>query len=78
MYFNRRTIRLENFDYSNNGYYFVTICAWKHLTIFGKIIDNLMILNDNGKIIENELIKTEIMRKNVKLIFFKLCQTMFI
>ena len=34
MDYNRRSIRLNGFDYSNNGYYFVTVCVQNKLKIF--------------------------------------------
>ncbi|MDD4135978.1 MAG: hypothetical protein PHN66_02835 [Candidatus Shapirobacteria bacterium] len=50
MYYHRRSIRLNNFDYSNDGYYFVTICAQNRKNIFGEIENGKMILNTNGLI----------------------------
>jgi REP element-mobilizing transposase RayT len=46
----RQSIRLKNYDYSQNGMYFVTICTqdWKYL--FGKVVDGNMNLNRYGKI----------------------------
>ncbi len=32
----RKKIRLQNYDYSENGYYFVTICSNSRRSIFGK------------------------------------------
>ena len=46
----RRSVRLKNYDYSQNGQYFVTICTHEKTHIFGKIVDEKMILNDLGKI----------------------------
>jgi REP element-mobilizing transposase RayT len=48
---NRRSIRLKHYDYSRKGYYFITICTYQHQLLFGKIIDDKMILNDFGKIV---------------------------
>jgi REP element-mobilizing transposase RayT len=48
---NRRSIRLKHYDYSRKGYYFITICTCQHQLLFGKIIDDKMILNDFGKIV---------------------------
>ena len=50
---NRKPNRLKNYDYSSSGYYFVTICTKNRQEYFGNIIDNKMILNKYGKIIEN-------------------------
>ncbi|MFI3241031.1 MAG: transposase [Alphaproteobacteria bacterium] len=35
----RKVIRLQHFDYSKDGAYFITICADKHKCIFGKFIN---------------------------------------
>ena len=48
---NRRSIRLDGFDYSQTGMYFVTICSHKRLSLFGKIANGEMILNDMGEIV---------------------------
>jgi len=50
--FHRRSIRLKEYDYSQSGSYFVTVCTQDHEEIFGKIIDGEMLLNDVGKIVE--------------------------
>ena len=47
---NRKYNRLKNYDYSQNGYYFVTICVKDKIEYFGKIENNKMILNEIGKI----------------------------
>jgi len=48
--YHRRSIRLNGFDYSNDGYYFVTICVQNRQKIFGEINNNRMDLNENGLI----------------------------
>jgi REP element-mobilizing transposase RayT len=47
----RRSIRLKNFDYSQSGLYFITICAQNRCCLFGEIVDGAMILNDAGQMI---------------------------
>ena len=37
MYYNRKSIRLKKYDYSQNGMYFITICAKKREPILSKI-----------------------------------------
>ena len=37
--YNRRSIRLPGYDYTQEGFYFVTICTYKHKCLFGKIKD---------------------------------------
>ncbi len=55
------TTRLKNWDYSSNGYYYITICTKNREYIFGKIAVEtgfkpvskmIMILNEYGKIVE--------------------------
>jgi putative transposase len=47
---NRRSIRLKDYDYRQNGTYFVTICSHERLCLFGSVIDGEMALNDWGRI----------------------------
>jgi REP element-mobilizing transposase RayT len=47
----RKQIRLKNFDYSDAGWYFVTICTQNRECLFGNIINNQMNLNKLGKIV---------------------------
>lgn len=53
-YKSRKTNRLQNYDYSQNGMYFVTICTKDREELFGKVGNGEMILNDVGKIV-NEI-----------------------
>ena len=48
---NRKKNRLEGFDYSQNGYYFVTICTKNRKEYFGQVRDGGMILNQCGEIV---------------------------
>ena len=47
----RRSPRLKDYDYSQNGAYFVTICAQHHECLFGHIVDGDIHLNDAGQMI---------------------------
>lgn len=47
----RRSIRLQGYDYSGEGLYFVTICVQDMKCLFGKVVDGEMLLNEAGKII---------------------------
>ncbi len=49
----RRSIRLKDYDYSQEGAYFVTICTHERHEFFGKIIDGTMRLEERGKIAQN-------------------------
>ena len=57
--------RLKNWDYSSEAIYFITFVAQNRECIFGAINDNKMILNDNGKIIETELLKSITIRERL-------------
>jgi putative transposase len=46
----RRSYRLQQYDYSRAGLYFITICTQARKCLFGIIKDGKMILNDAGKI----------------------------
>ena len=59
--------RLPGWDYASPGYYFVTICTQGKQKWFGKIVDDQMILNDIGKIVQEEWLKTAEIRKYVQL-----------
>lgn len=47
-----RNIRLTEYDYSQEGAYFVTICIQDRKCILGNIIDGQMKLNKCGRIVE--------------------------
>ena len=48
----RKHIRYRDYDYSNPGAYFVTICTRKMKCVFGNISNEKMILSHIGKIAE--------------------------
>jgi len=48
----RRSIRLQDYDYSSEGAYFVTMCTQNRECLFGEIVNGEMILNEYGKIVE--------------------------
>ncbi len=63
----RRSIRLKDYDYSQPGEYFITICTRNHECTLGEIINGEMQLNEIGKIIEEEWLRTENIRPDVQL-----------
>jgi putative transposase len=63
----RCSIRLKNYDYSQAGGYFVTICTQNNECVFGEVINEEMRLNKYGKIVKDEWIKTAKIRRNVLL-----------
>ena len=54
----RSSIRLKNYDYSQSGMYFVTICVQNGQCLFGQITNGKIILNEYGQTVQmvwNEL-----------------------
>lgn len=51
-------------------WYYITICTFERKSLFGDVIDGEMILNDLGKILEEEWIKTKVIRKNIDLDYY--------
>ncbi len=66
----RRSIRLKGYDYSQAGFYFITICCHGRICRFGDVVNGEMILNENGKIAFDEWLKTPEIRNNVELCEF--------
>jgi len=48
--YNRRSIRLKEYDYSTPGEYFITICTFNHESLFGVIVGEIMRLSPIGEI----------------------------
>ena len=47
-----KSTRLENWDYSSAGNYYVTICVKNRECLFGNIINDEIVLSEIGKIAE--------------------------
>lgn len=63
----RRLVRLKGYDYSQEGLYFITICAQNRTCLFGEIIAGEMRLNQVGEIVAQEWIKSAEIRKEIKI-----------
>ncbi|NET62718.1 MAG: transposase [Symploca sp. SIO2E6] len=61
----RRSIRLKDYDYSQPGVYFVTICTNDRQCWFGEIHDSQMCLNQLGKIVAQGWLRTPEIRPEV-------------
>jgi len=48
----RKSIRLKEYDYSQDGAFFITICVEKRENRFGEIKEGNMLVNDAGKMIK--------------------------
>lgn len=50
----RRSLRLQGYDYTQAGAYFVTICTQSRACLFGDVVDEKMLLNEAGRIVQSE------------------------
>ena len=63
----RKPNRLRDYDYSQPGYYFITICTHHNKVLFGEVIKNKMNLNNYGKIVSLNWLKIPEIYNNVDL-----------
>ncbi|MHC1707343.1 MAG: transposase [Bacteroidales bacterium] len=63
----RQSIRLQAYDYSQPGSYFVTLCTYGREFLFGNIENGTMILNSFGQIARDALLKTPEIRQEIQL-----------
>lgn len=54
--YNRKPTRLRGYNYSNTGWYYVTLCTHNRINYFGSVIDCKMELNKYGLIARNNWI----------------------
>lgn len=50
--YNRKSIRLKQYDYTKEGAYFITICCQNKLPLFGRIESGKLEMNEAGRMIE--------------------------
>lgn len=48
----RNSNRLPDYDYSQDGAYFITIVTQNRLCLFGSVVNGEMVLNDAGRMVE--------------------------
>jgi len=63
----RRSVRLEGYDYTQAGIYYVTICCQNMECLFGNVINGEMKLNEVGEMIESEWLNLIDQFTNIKL-----------
>jgi REP element-mobilizing transposase RayT len=66
----RKSIRLKEYDYSQSGYYFITICTKDREQLFGEINEGKMLLNDYGEIVLNSWNNLPNYNSNIGLDYF--------
>lgn len=59
--------RLKDWDYGSDAIYFVTICTQDREHYFGKITNGKMELNEIGKLVQNEWLKSAEIRADMNL-----------
>jgi putative transposase len=63
----RHSIRLEGYDYAQEGAYFVTICTHRRECLLGEVIGDTVCLNPFGEIVREEWLRTAVIRPYVAL-----------
>ncbi|MSP53983.1 MAG: transposase [Gammaproteobacteria bacterium] len=63
----RNSIRLRDYDYTQKGAYFLTICIANKECILGEILDGAMQMNLYGQIVEKEWLKSSEIRPEFQL-----------
>jgi REP element-mobilizing transposase RayT len=61
--YQRNSPRLEGFDYGTDGAYLITICSKDKALVFSEIINTSVHLTELGKIVDDELGRTNEVRK---------------
>ncbi|UBF23688.1 transposase [Kovacikia minuta CCNUW1] len=61
----RRSIRLQGYDYASAGMYFVAICTYQRQCLFGAVVDGEMQLNDDGRMVSDEWIRSRNIRQEI-------------
>jgi putative transposase len=65
--FRRRSTRIKGFDYAHANMFFVTMCVKNREHLLGEIHDEKMHFSEIGKILEEELVRTPLVRSNVEI-----------
>jgi len=63
----RKSIRLQGWDYSEPGAYFVTICTHGRASLFGRVVEGEMVLNEYGEIVQEEWMRSAEIRAEIEL-----------
>jgi putative transposase len=63
----RRTIRVQGYDYSQGGAYFITICARNRECLWGRVVCGVVQLNETGRLVESVWLQTATVRPAIEL-----------
>lgn len=62
-----KSVRLPHYDYATSGAYFLTLCTHDKESLFGTLADGIMHLNEYGRIIEREWLRSAEIRKELEM-----------
>jgi putative transposase len=63
----RRTIRVQGYDYTQAGAYFITLCTKNRKCLLGKVVNGMVQLNETGRLVESVWLKTATARPEIEL-----------
>jgi REP element-mobilizing transposase RayT len=63
----RRSIRLQGYDYTSPGAYYVTLCSFGKQCIFGRVVNDQMHENECGKIVRQQWFESARIRQELEL-----------
>jgi putative transposase len=63
----RRAIRLRDYDYTQGGAYFITICTRNRECLWGKVVNGMVQLNETGRLVESVWLQTAKVRPDIEL-----------
>ncbi len=66
----RRSVRLPGYDYAQPGAYFLTAVVQGREPLFGDVVDGEMRLNEYGRMVREEWLRTEAIRAEIVLDVF--------
>lgn len=68
----RKSIKLKDYDYSQEGGYFITICTENRKMLFGDVIEDKMILNNLGQVVKQTIEETSKIRPNIQIDIYQI------
>jgi REP element-mobilizing transposase RayT len=66
----RKPTRLKEYDYSTNGYYFITLCVDNHKIVLGNVDNEKVSLNNYGKDVEKTLLSLPERYKSIEIDYY--------
>jgi REP element-mobilizing transposase RayT len=67
MIHHRHSLRIQGYDYAQAGVYFVTFCVQERQCLFGEIVGDQMLLNQYGRIVRDEWLRSSEIRPGLQL-----------